>query len=220
MQYVVSFLEGIITFISPCLLPMLPIYISYFSGGGERKASETLKCASGFVCGFTAVFIAMGALAGSVGSFLASHRTLLNVICGLIVVFIGLAYLGVFKIDLFRGSRIKADTSDLGFFSSLLLGLVFSIGWTPCVGTFLGSALILASQQGTAAKGIMLLLCYSIGLGVPFIVSALIIDKLRSTFDLIKKHYRQINMVCGVFLIVIGLLMAAGLLGRFLVIIS
>lgn len=216
MQYIVSFLEGIITFISPCLLPMLPIYISYFSGGGERRAAETLKCALGFVCGFTAVFVSMGALAASFGGFLASHRVLLNVICGVIVVFFGLVYLGAFKINIFRGSRINADTRDLGFFSSFVFGLVFSIGWTPCVGTFLGSALMLASQQGTVVKGIALLLCYSAGLGVPFVVSALIIDRLRSTFDFIKKHYRQINIVCGIFLVVVGILMASGLLGRFL----
>ena len=220
MQYIVSFLEGIITFISPCLLPMLPIYISYFSGGGDRKPSETLKSACGFVCGFTIVFVAMGALAASVGGFLVSHRTLLNVICGLIVIFFGLVYLGVCKINLFRGGRLRAETKDLGFFSSLLFGLVFSVSWTPCVGTFLGSALMLASQQGTVLKGIALLLCYSAGLGVPFVISALIIDKLRRTFDQIKKHYRQINIVCGVFLIVVGLLMASGLLGRFLVNIS
>ena len=216
MQYIVSFLEGIITFISPCLLPMLPIYISYFSGGGERRPVQTLKCALGFVCGFTAVFVSMGALAASIGRFLASHRVLLNVICGVIVIFFGLVYLGVFKINLFSGSRMKADTGNLGFFSSFVFGSVFSISWTPCVGTFLGSALMLASQQGTVVKGILLLICYSAGLGVPFIISAVIIDRLRSTFDYIKSHYRQINIVCGIFLIAVGVLMASGLLGRLL----
>ena len=102
MPYLISFLEGIITFISPCLLPMLPIYLTYFAGGGERTAAKTLRGALGFVLGFTLVFTAMGALAGTLGSFLNAHQTALNIISGLIVIFFGLNFLGVFHINLFR----------------------------------------------------------------------------------------------------------------------
>lgn len=220
MQYFISFLEGIITFISPCLLPMLPIYISYFAGGGQRSTRKTLTCAGGFVIGFTLLFVAMGALAGTVGSFLKSHQTAVNIISGLIVIFFGLNFLGVFKFNLFHGSKRSVDTKNLGFFSSLLFGVIFSIGWTPCVGAFLGSALMLASQQGHVLAGMLMLLCYSLGLGVPFLLSAVLIDKLKSTFDWIKRHYRLINLVCGSLLVLIGLLMATGLLGRLLILLS
>ena len=216
MPYMISFLEGIITFISPCLLPMLPIYISYFAGGRERTLKRTLTCALGFVLGFTAVFVAMGALAGTVGSFLTRYQTTVNVISGLIVIFFGLNFLGVFKLNLFRGSQRQVDTSDLNFWSSALFGLVFSVGWTPCVGAFLGSALMLASQQGSVLVGTLMLLCYSAGLGIPFLLSAVLIDRLRSAFDFIKRHYDVINKLCGYLLIVVGILMATGLLGRLL----
>ena len=160
MQYVISFLEGIITFISPCLLPMLPIYISYFAGGGEGSVKRTLTCAAGFVLGFTAVFTAMGALAGTVGGFLREYQTAVNIVSGLIVVFFGLNFLGVCKINL------------------------------------------------------------SLGLGIPFLLSAALIGYLKSTFDWIKGHYGLINLISGGLLILIGLLMATGILGRLLDLLS
>ena len=220
MQYFISFLEGIITFISPCLLPMIPIYISYFAGGGERSVRKTLTTALGFVLGFTVVFVAMGALAGTVGGFLRNHQTAVNIVSGLVVVFFGLHFLGVIKVNLFRGRRRSVDTSDLGFFSAMLFGIVFSVGWTPCVGAFLGSALMLASQQGHVAEGMLMLLAYSLGLGIPFLLSAVLIDYLKTAFNWIKKHYSVINAVCGCLLIVIGILMATGTMGRLLALLS
>lgn len=214
MQYIIAFLEGVITFISPCLLPMLPIYISYFAGGGERSAGKTLRGALGFVTGFTLVFMALGALAGTVGSFLRVHQTAVNVVSGLIVIGFGLSFLGVFNLSLFRGSRFSVDTQKMGFLSAMLFGVVFSVGWTPCVGAFLGSALMMASQQAHAAEGMLMLLAYSLGLGIPFIFSAVLIDYLKTAFDWIKRHYRVINAVSGFMLIVIGVLMATGTLGR------
>lgn len=216
MRYIVSFLEGIITFISPCLLPMLPIYISYFAGGGERKIKTTLKNATGFVLGFTLIFIAMGALAGTVGSFLQKYQITVNIISGAIVILFGLNFLGIFKLNIFKGSSKKANTKNLGFFSSMLFGIIFSVGWTPCVGAFLGSALMLASQQGHVLEGVIMLLTYSIGLGIPFILSAVLIDKLKTAFDFIKRHYNIINIISGSLLILIGILMATGMLNGFL----
>ena len=220
MQYLISFLEGIITFISPCLLPMLPIYISYFAGSGQRDTRHTLVTVSGFILGFTALFVAMGALAGTLGSFLKAHQTWVDIISGAIVIFFGLNFLGVIKLNLFRGSNRSVDTANLGFFSAMAFGLVFAVGWTPCVGAFLGSALMLASQQGSTLIGMGMQLAYSLGLGVPFFLSALLIDKLKSTFTWIKRNYRVINGVCGSFLILIGLLMATGTLGRLLALLS
>ncbi len=216
MQYVISFLEGIITFLSPCLLPMLPIYISYFAGGGQQSIKKTLSNAGGFILGFTLIFTAMGALAGTVGSFLTKHQTAVNILSGLVVILFGLNYLGVFKWNLFRGTNRSMGTKDLGFFSSCLFGIVFSVGWTPCVGAFLGSALMLAGQQGHVLEGTVMLLVYSMGLGIPFFLSAVLIDWLKDTFRFIKTHYGIINRICGGFLVLVGTLMATGLLNRFL----
>ena len=220
MQYIISFLEGIITFVSPCLLPMLPIYISYFAGGGERGSRKTLTGALGVVLGFTAVFVAMGALAGTVGGFLGRYQRAVDIVCGLIVIAFGLNYLGVLRLALFRGISAGKAPGQTGFFSAVLFGIVFSVGWTPCVGVFLGSALMLASQQGHALEGMGMLLCYSLGLGVPFLISAVLIDKLKTAFDWIKGHYRAVNLVCGLLLILVGILMATGLLGMFLNVLS
>ncbi len=221
MEYFISFLEGIITFISPCLLPMLPVYISYFAGGNsERKTSKTLRNAFGFVLGFTIVFVLLGALAGTLGSFLSKYQVAVNIVTGLVVVFFGLNFLNVFKLNIFKGMSSKAKTDNLGFFSSLLFGIVFSVGWTPCVGAFLGSALMLASSQGQMLKGVVMLLLYSLGLGIPFIVSAVLIDKLKGAFDFIKKHYSVINIICGCVLILVGVLMMSGLLTKFVYILA
>lgn len=217
MQYVISFFEGIITFISPCLLPMLPIYISYFAAGDAGGRGRTaLKNALGFVLGFTAVFVALGLFFGALGSFLNKYSTALNVISGVIVVLLGLSFTGVIRPLHGSGLMKSADTKNLGFFKSVLFGLIFSVSWTPCVGVFLGSALALASTSGSAARGTLMLLCFSAGLGIPFVLSAVLIDKLRSAFGFIKRNYKIINLICGLFLICIGILMMTGLLGRFL----
>ena len=220
MQYLIAFLEGIVTFISPCLLPMLPIYISYFAGGGQRSTGKTLRGALGFVTGFTVVFVALGALAGTVGSFLREYQTAVNIVSGLIVVFFGLNFLGVFKLNLFRGSQRSMNTENMGFFTAVLFGMIFSVGWTPCVGAFLGSALMLASQQAHAVEGMLMLLSYSLGLGIPFILSAVLIDYLKTAFNWIKKNYSVINTVSGILLVLIGVLMMTGTLGRLLSILS
>ena len=223
MTYLISFLEGIITFISPCLLPMLPIYISYFAGNAseeEGTSARALKNALGFVLGFTIVFVAMGALAGTLGGLVRRYQTAVNLVTGAVVVFFGLNFLGVLRLNLFRGSRFSMSNRSLGFGSAMLFGIVFSVGWTPCVGAFLGSALMMASQQGKVLTGILMLLCYSLGLGIPFVLSALLIDRLRGAFDFIKRHYRVVNLICGILLIAVGVLMMTGLLGRLLSVLS
>ena len=210
MQYIISFFEGILTFISPCLLPMLPVYISYFAGG-QQNSRKTLTNALGFILGFTVVFTAMGALAGTLGSFLSKYQTVVNIVSGLIVIFFGLNFMGIIKLNFFKGSA-RMQTGNLGFFSSLLFGMVFSIGWTPCVGAFLGSALMLASQQGHVLEGTLMLLSYSLGLGIPFLLSAVLIDQLKGAFNFIKRHYTLINYICGGLLVLMGILMATGIL--------
>ena len=220
MEFLISFLEGVITFVSPCLLPMIPIYVTYFAAGEEQSTRTILKNALGFVLGFTVVFVSMGALAGTVGSFFLHYRTALNIVCGAFVILFGLYFLGFLKLDIFKGVSSSLTERTLGFPSAVLFGIVFSIGWTPCVGAFLGSALMLASQQGSAVTGTLMLLCYSIGLGVPFVASALLIDKLKGAFDAIKRHYDLITKICGWLLVAVGLLMATGLLGNLLSLLS
>ena len=114
----------------------------------------------------------------------------------------------------------RAETNNLGFFSSVIFGIVFSVGWTPCVGAFLGSALMLAANRGSVIEGVIMLLLYSLGLGIPFFISAVLIDRLKGAFTFIKKHYNIINIVCGLLLVLVGILMATGLFGKFLSLLS
>lgn len=222
MEYLLLFLEGIITFISPCLLPMLPIYISYFAGQGDQvNQRRTLINALGFVLGFTLVFITLGAFAGGIGSFLQEYSRFVNIISGAIVMIFGLNFMGLIHIPFLNlNRRLQFNTANLGFFSSLLFGLIFSISWTPCVGAFLGSALMLAAVEGEAIKGILMLLFFSLGLGIPFIASALLIHRLKSTFDFIKRNYKIINFLSGALLVLVGILIATGFLGYFLSLLS
>lgn len=222
MQYLLSFLEGIITFISPCLLPLLPVYISYFAGqNGEGDTRKTFKGTLGFIAGFTTVFVSLGAFAGTLGGLLSRHTVMVNLITGAVVVIFGLNYLGVFKIGfLNRVARHHITAVSHHFFSAFLFGMVFSVGWTPCVGAFLGSALMLASQQGSALGGILMLLCYSLGLEVPFLLAALLLKELKGSFNWIKTHYNIINTISGLLLLTVGILMMTGQMGRFLALFS
>lgn len=221
MDYLLSFIEGIITFVSPCLLPMLPIYISYFAGGEtsdqNKQKKQTIVNAIGFVFGFTIVFLLLGAAAGTFGRFVRQHEFIFNIIGGLILILFSLNFMSVIKVGfLNRTLRIRMKVKSFNFLSSVLLGFVFSIGWTPCVGAFLGSALMLAANSQEAFKGIAMLLLFSLGLGIPFVISAILIDSLKQTFEAIKRHYQVINIVSGLLLISVGVFMMFGQLNAFL----
>lgn len=216
MQYLLLFLEGIVTFVSPCILPLLPVYVSYFAAGEANKKRAMVNSA-GFVSGFTAVFVALGAFAGTAGGLVRAYAPVFDLVTGLIVIAFGLNFLGIWRIGfLNRGGSRTMRVKGLGFFPSALFGLVFSISWTPCVGAFLGSALLMASLEGSLLKGISMLLAFSLGLGIPFMASALLIDELKGAFDFIKRNYRVINALSGGLLVAIGLLMATGYLDYFL----
>lgn len=221
MDYIITMLEGTAAFISPCILPLLPVYISYFAGSQiENGSKKTVINASGFVIGFTFVFVLLGALAGVAGKILNQYETVVNIIAGAVMIIFGLSYIGVIKLpftDKFKGNAY--GTRKTGFLYSVVFGMVFSVSWTPCVGAFLGSALMLAAAGGDTLKGIVLLLCFSAGLGMPFIISAILIERIRSAFDFIKKHFRIITVVSGIMLIATGLMTATGLLGYYLALI-
>ena len=216
MHYLLLFLEGIIAFISPCHLPLLPVYISFFAAG-DTSRRKTFSNSIGFVLGFTLIFVILGAFAGTIGGLLHDYSVAVNIVAGLIVIVFGLHFLGVVRIAFFnRAVQKTAHKKELNFFSSVLFGIIFSVSWTPCVGAFLGSALMMASQSGGTMQGILMLLVFSLGMGVPFIASALLINRLKGAFDFIKRNYKVINIVSGLLLIVTGILIATGLMERYL----
>jgi cytochrome c-type biogenesis protein len=194
------------------MLPMLPLYITYFAGGSSDQGNKRsiLARAAGFVFGFTIIFSLLGVFAGTLGSFLTKYQTVVNIVSGIIVILFGLSYLEVIRIPFFKGMNGQRKITSV--FSAMLFGMIYSVSLTPCVGAFLGSALMMASSGGQAMQGGLLLLTYSLGLGVPFVISAVLIDKLTTVFNAIKKHYHIINLVCGIFLIVVGIAMCFGMM--------
>ena len=200
MNILQTFLEGLISFVSPCMLPMLPVYVTYFSAGEAGKVGMFAR-AFAFMVGFTVVFVSLGVFAGSLGSALAAHRTAVNVVCGVMVILFGLGYLGVFRLPF---SGMKSGRTPTGVVSAFVFGLIYSVSLTPCVGAFLGAALMQAASEGGAVQGAILLLAYSLGLGVPFVLSAVLLNRFRTMFGFIKSHYNIINPICGALLILFG----------------
>ena len=211
MRGLLTFLEGILSFISPCMLPLLPLYITYFAGNADQK-KRTFVNALLFVAGFTVLFSLLGFFSGSVGALFVRRERIVNIVCGAVVILFGLSYLEIVRLPFFKGmhTKVRADRP----LSAFVFGLIYSVSLTPCVGAFLGSALMLAGTSGSALSGFLLLICYSLGLGVPFLIAALLIDRLAKAFDVIKKHYRVINLVCGCFLIFVGVAMMCGWMNR------
>ena len=270
MEYLLTFLEGLASFISPCMLPMIPLYLSYFAGedeideqepqtspvgdktespaettlqtateetetsGNEKKSEGTKKPVVSertdankkasnkkhlvavrslfFVIGFTLMFVVFGGLVGLIGGYINKHKTIINIVAGAIVIIFGLSYIGLFRLPFFKG--LKKSYKVDGAWSAFLFGIVFAVGVGPCTGAFLGSALALASTSGTAAKGLLLLLFYSMGIGIPFIITAVLTDKTKKLFGFIKRHFKAVKIVSGSLLVVMGILMAAGVMDK------
>ena len=217
MQYLITFLEGLISFISPCMLPMLPLYISYFAAGGDKKRKTWINALC-FVLGFTVVFALLGLFAGTLGGFVTKYQNVLNIVCGCIVVLFGFSYMELIPLPFLKG--MKGGRSITGALSAFVFGVIYSVSLTPCVGAFLGSALMMASVSGTALKGVALLVTYSAGLGIPFLLSALLLGQLSGAFNFIKRHYKVINIVCGIFLVIVGVMMALGWINKLMAIFS
>ena len=206
MDYILTFLEGIASFISPCLLPMLPIYISYFMGEEEDNKKKVVINSIGFVLGFTIVFLILSIFASTLGSLVSEYIKYIKIVFGIIIILLGLNYMGVLKLNfLNKTKQVKANTKDLNFFKTMMFGILFSISWTPCIGTFLSSALLLIAKEQEMLKGIVLMLIYSVGLGLPFIISAILIEKMKEIFDFIKKNYTKVKIISGLILIGMGI---------------
>ena len=217
----VAFLVGLISFLSPCTLPLVPGYLSYVTGmvgadledARERTRSRVALGAALFVLGFTVVFVSFGALFGHVGSRLAAHTLAVNRVLGVVTILLGIAFLGFIPL-LQREWRIH-QLPRAGLAGAPLLGVVFGVGWAPCLGPTLGAIQTLAFNEGSAAKGALLTFVYCLGLGLPFIVVALAFRRAMGALDVVKRHYRAVTVAGGLMLIVVGLLLVTGLWNEF-----
>lgn len=216
-----AFAFGFLSFISPCVLPIVPGYISFISGVSFHEIEKTgnSKVARRkiilntllFVLGFSVVFILLGATATAIGQFLFANLTILSQIAGGIIIIFGLHLAGVFKIKFLNyEKRIHSQLKPLGYLGSFVVGLAFAFGWTPCIGPILGGILALAAQKETVGEGIVLLTSYSAGLGIPFLITGFSLSIFYNAFNKIKHHFRKIEIASGVLLIIIGILMMTG----------
>jgi cytochrome c-type biogenesis protein len=214
----IAFVAGIVSFLSPCVLPLIPGYISMLSG----ESIEVLKADAGgaltarifansvaFVVGFSVVFIALGASATAVGSFLVSQRTAFNIVAGIIIIVFGLHLTGLIKIPfLYRDARLATGAPRRGAVGSFLLGFAFAFGWTPCIGPILAGILAVAATRGTVFQGMFLLAVYSAGLAIPFLLTGLGLSQFLKFYGRFRKHLHAVEVASGVLLIAIGVLMA------------
>ncbi len=210
-----AFSAGIISFVSPCVLPLIPAYISFISGvsidtlkneSGERKNVKIVILTSVvFILGFSIVFISMGASATFIGNFLLEKSLILMKIAGAIIIIFGLHFIGVFKIKYLNyEKRINIQSSKLGLFGVFLAGIAFAFGWTPCIGPILAGILTLAATKNSVHEGVLLLSAYSLGLGIPFFITGIATNTFFSLFAKIKRYFKIVEIIGGVFLIIIG----------------
>ena len=207
MEFFVIFIEGLASFLSPCVLPMLPIYVSYFSGQDKDLKNTTIN-SLGFVLGFTTIFVLLGIFASTLGTLITANSRYINIIFGIIIILFGMNYMGILNIKILNRSKgVKKNKDKLGFFSAIIFGMIFSVCWTPCVGVFLSSALMMSATSENILKGGLMLFIYSIGLGIPFILTSIFLERLKNTFDFIKKYYNVINKIAGIILIFSGIIL-------------
>ena len=210
-----SFFAGILSFFSPCILPLIPVYFSYITGytineleKNEISYVKVFLTSLFFVLGFTTVFISLGASSTFIGKIISEKREILRIIGGIFLIFFGLHLTGILKIKkLYYEKRLKIKNVKMDYLGAYILGIGFSAGWTPCAGPVLSSILILSSMQQTIKKGIILLFFYSLGMGVPFIIISLLIKKIFIILNKVKNFYRAIEIILGSLLIILGLLL-------------
>lgn len=210
-----AFGAGFLSFISPCVLPLIPGYISYISGmslDDMRKADTAARrrlftSTLFFILGFSLVFMAMGASASAIGAFLLGHLRIVQRIAGAVIVIFGLHLLGVFRIGfLDRDTRVQTSRKPATPLGALIVGTAFAFGWTPCIGPILGGILTIAGSKNTVGEGVLLLAVYSAGLGVPFLLTSLAVDRFFAASARVRRYYRAIEIVSGVLLVLLGLL--------------
>jgi cytochrome c-type biogenesis protein len=219
VSYLAALVAGILSFVSPCVLPLVPGYLSFISGVSLESAHTGQALPEGttrrvflasiaFVLGFTVVFVALGASASKVGQLLNEQLWILTKIAGVAVILFGLHTMGLLKINaLYRQAQIDVQQKPAGPIGAFVVGLAFAFGWTPCIGPILGSILALAAREGTVSQGAVLLAVYSLGLGVPFLATSLAVDRFFGAFKRVRKYYRVIEILAGLLMIVIGILL-------------
>jgi len=217
-----AFTAGLISFASPCVLPLVPAYISYISGSSveELASGSNLKSARRaglrsifFVLGFSVVFVALGASATSLGQLLSAKQSILMKVAGAVIVVFGLHMLGIFRLRaLYMEKRFHVRLQNVGLAGAFLIGVMFAFGWTPCVGPVLGAILVMAGQSDTVLQGTALLVVYSLGLGIPFILTGFATGTALRAMGRLKSHFRKIEIVGGLFLIAVGVLVFTGML--------
>jgi cytochrome c-type biogenesis protein len=219
-----AFVAGFLSFISPCVLPLIPGYVSFVSGmsleemrgtGNPAAAAasrrQVLLTSLSFVIGFSLVFIALGASASAIGKFLVDKLPLLGKIAGIVIIVFGLHTMGVFRIAMLETEkRVKTQRKPAGPLGAVLVGIAFAFGWTPCIGPILGGILVVAGSKETVAEGVALLAVYSLGLGIPFMLTSVAINRFFSVTARIRKHYHAIELVSGGLLVAIGVLIFSG----------
>lgn len=216
-----ALLAGLLSFVSPCVLPIVPPYLAWLAGVSfeELKAQEpdaaqrrrVVLAALAFVLGFTTVFVALGATASVIGKTVAQYFDILSVIAGVIIIIMGLHFLGVFRIAaLYREARVQVERKPAGFLGAYVIGLAFAFGWTPCVGPVLAAILFVAGSEGSAARGAMLLAVYSLGIGIPFLLAAFFASRFLGWAAKFRKHMHKVEMAMGGLLVVTGILFVTG----------
>lgn len=207
----VAFVGGLLSFLSPCVLPLVPTYLAYVGGSAEAKRAVLVRNALSFIAGFSLVFIALGAGASALGSVLRANQRALMLVGGVLVIVFGLVMLGVIKLPwLYRDTRVQYSGETRTPWGALLLGMAFAAGWTPCIGPILGAILTLASASGTLASGVGLLAIYALGLGVPFLLAALLLEPFMRFSRSFRRYLPWVERAAGVILIVAGVLMVTG----------
>lgn len=208
----IAFIAGILSFFSPCILPLIPVYIMYLTGTtAEAEVSERRLFAVtrtlGFILGFTVIFMIMGLSASFLGQIFAQNRMLLLRISGIVMILFGLNMMGILKLSFIKlPSLVKSPKTVTSFFSAFVMGLAFAAGWTPCFGPVLASIVIFAGATSTVSQGVMLLLVYSLGMAIPFLLTALFINTFNRLLDKTEKFIKYVPKISGVILIIFGLL--------------
>ena len=210
----IAFGAGILSFLSPCVLPLVPSYVSFITGMNledlQHSKRTTLIHAALFVVGFTLIFLALGAGATVFGQLMLRYRDVIAKVGGVLIIVFGLYLLGVFNLGfLMKDTRLHLANKPLGYFGTLVVGIAFGAGWSPCIGPILGAILTLAANEADLGRGLGLLLAYSMGLAVPFMAAALMVDRFLALFAKVRKHMVWVNRVAGAMLVFIGVLMVS-----------
>ncbi len=216
-----ALLAGLLSFVSPCVLPIVPPYLAWLAGvsfdelrdeaPGAEQRRRVIIAAFAFVLGFATVFIALGATASVIGKTIAQYFDTLAIVAGILIIIMGLHFLGVFRIGmLYREARVQVDRKPAGPLGAYVIGLAFAFGWTPCVGPVLAAILFIAGSEGTALRGAALLGAYSLGIGIPFLLAAIFASRFLGWAARFKKHMRKVEMAMGGLLVITGILFITG----------